>query len=149
VRAIGGASISALLLFAGLVAGPAAAQEPEATPAHCLGKARLRGGFAYKAEDIEPGAAVVLDLIAQTIERECGGKTILIEGHTDLVGGPEFNQRLSERRAENVKRYLVGRGVPAAQLRTIGYGETRPLSTDPSPEAQALNRRVTFVVQEP
>jgi OOP family OmpA-OmpF porin len=46
-----------------------------------------------------------------------------------------------------VKDYLVGRGVPAEQLRTEGLGEDQPLTTDPSLEAQALNRRVTLRVE--
>ena len=62
-----------------------------------------------------------------------------------MSGSEEQNQKLSERRAEAVKSYLVERGVPADQLRAVGYGESRPITTDPSPEAQKVNRRVTLV----
>ncbi len=157
-RAGGAAGLPAALLLVGLCLAPAApaqepadapAEEPEADANVCIGRARLRGSFARKTAEIEPGARAVLDLVARAIERDCGGKPILIEGHTDLAGDPGYNQQLSEERALAVKRYLVERGIPAEQLRTQGYGETRPLSTDPSPEAQALNRRVSFVVLEP
>lgn len=127
--------------------GDAAAEEPGA--ASCVGKVRLRGSFQRGAAEFQPGAAVVLDLIAQAIQKSCGGKAIIIEGHTDLLGDPASNQRLSERRAEEVKHYLEARGVPPEQLGTIGFGESRPLTTDLSEAAQALNRRVTFRLLEP
>jgi outer membrane protein OmpA-like peptidoglycan-associated protein len=129
----------------------ARAQAPQAEAApedagDCVGKARLRGlSFENGGSEIAPIDQVMLDPVAEVIKTRCVGKTITIEGHTSISGSPEYNQKLSERRAESVKRYLVSRGVPAEQLRAVGYGESRPLTTDPSPEAQKLNRRVTLV----
>jgi outer membrane protein OmpA-like peptidoglycan-associated protein len=121
-----------------------AAEEPQ----DCVGKARLRGlVFGNDGSEIEAPDQVMLDLVAEAIKTRCAGKTITIEGHTSVSGSPEHNQKLSERRAEAVERYLVAHGVPEDQLRTVGYGESRPLSTDPSPEAQRMNRRVTLVAQ--
>ena len=123
---------------------PAAAEEENA--GDCVGKARLRGlVFSHGGSEIEAVDEVMLDPVAEVIKTRCAGKTITIEGHTSISGSPEYNQKLSERRAEAVMRYLISRGVPAAQLRAVGYGETRPITTDPSPEAQKVNRRVTLV----
>jgi outer membrane protein OmpA-like peptidoglycan-associated protein len=72
------------------------------------------------------------------------GSTFVVAGHTDAVGGDEYNQDLSERRADAIKRYLADKyGIAGADLVTVGYGKTKPKSglapTDPS------NRRVQVV----
>ena len=129
---------------AGEPAAPAAAEDGGA----CVGKARLRGlGFDPNGSVLGGEDAVILDLVAELIRERCAGKILVIEGHTDVWGAAEYNRRLSERRAESVKRYLVERGVPGEQLRVEGLGESRPLTSDPSREAQALNRRVTLRVE--
>jgi OOP family OmpA-OmpF porin len=87
----------------------------------------------------------MLDLVADAIKTRCAGKTITIEGHTSVSGPSESNQQLSEQRAQAVERYLIEKGVPASQLRAVGFGETRPITTDASAEAQKVNRRVTLV----
>jgi hypothetical protein len=116
----------------------------------CVGTVRLHGlGFVRDGVEVPPDDAIVLDAVAQMIRESCTGRTVVIEGHTDVSGSLEVNQRLSERRAEVVKRLLVERGVPAEQLRTEGLGESRPVTTDPSPEAQARNRRITLRVGPP
>ena len=66
------------------------------------------------------------------------GLTIRIAGHADRIGEPDKNQVLSEQRAEAVRAFLVRAGVAPGHLRTVGYGDTRPLH--PSPDAR--NRRV-------
>ncbi len=118
--------------------------------ASCVGTVRLHGlGFVRDGVEVPPDDAIVLDAVAQMIRESCTGQTVVIEGHTDVWGSVEVNQRLSERRAEVVKRLLVERGVPAEQLRTEGLGESRPVTTDPSPDAQARNRRITLRVGPP
>ncbi len=125
-------------------APPAAAEEENS--GDCVGKARLRGlQFSDNGTEIKSVDAVMLDPVAEVIKTKCVGKTITIEGHTSISGSPEYNQKLSERRAQAVMNYLISRGVPASQLRAVGYGESRPLTTDPSEEAQKVNRRVTLV----
>lgn len=69
-----------------------------------------------------------------------------IEGHTDDVGNDKSNLRLSQARADAVKKYLIGRGVEGARMRAIGYGEDRPIDDNSTPEGQAINRRVEFVI---
>ena len=69
-----------------------------------------------------------------------------IAGHTDSIGSEEYNQGLSERRAESVKDYLVGKGVKAHRLSSKGYGEMRPVASNDTEEGRAENRRVEMVV---
>jgi outer membrane protein OmpA-like peptidoglycan-associated protein len=126
----------------------APAPGPTAGADSCIGKARLRGlGFEQNGSVLDLGDTVILDLVAEVIRERCAGRTVVIEGHTDVWGAAEYNRKLSERRAESVRRYLVERGVPAEQLRVEGFGEDQPLTTDPSREAQVLNRRVTLRVE--
>ena len=69
-----------------------------------------------------------------------------IEAHTDDVGG-KANVALSKRRAESVRKYLVGRGIEGARLKTAGYGATRPASPDLTEEGRAQNRRIELIRQ--
>jgi outer membrane protein OmpA-like peptidoglycan-associated protein len=72
------------------------------------------------------------------------GSTFVVAGHTDAVGGEEYNQGLSERRADTIKRYLTEKyGINGADLVTVGYGETKP--KDPNAPLDPMNRRVQVV----
>ena len=74
------------------------------------------------------------------------GLTLQIEGHTDSVGSDEFNQRLSESRADSVRDYLAEEGVPASSITAQGFGKTQPVATNDTPEGRQRNRRVEIVV---
>jgi OOP family OmpA-OmpF porin len=65
-----------------------------------------------------------------------------IAGHTDNVGSAESNARLSQARAESVRRYFIGKGVAADRMEARGYGESRPLTTNDTVDGRAANRRV-------
>jgi outer membrane protein OmpA-like peptidoglycan-associated protein len=67
-----------------------------------------------------------------------------IEGHTDNVGKPEDNQKLSEDRAKSVRDYLVSKGVDAGRLEAVGYGDTKPKADNKKAAGRALNRRIEF-----
>lgn len=70
---------------------------------------------------------------------------VAVEGHADSVGSDAYNQKLSERRANAVVKYLVNTvGVPADKLTAVGYGESRPAATNDTAEGRAQNRRVEF-----
>jgi outer membrane protein OmpA-like peptidoglycan-associated protein len=71
---------------------------------------------------------------------------VRIEGHTDSTGTPARNLALSQARAETVRTTLASLGVDPARMATAGFGATRPLVPDTTPENQAINRRVQFVV---
>lgn len=73
---------------------------------------------------------------------------ILIEGHCDIRGTEAYNQALGEKRAEAVRRFLIGLGVESAQMNTISYGELKPLLARDNEEAWAMNRRAEFRIQK-
>ena len=152
-RAIRWQLLLCVLAWTGLVpesrgADAAAPTSGKGATATCQGKARLRGlVFDKDGSVIDPAGAAVLDVVVDGIKERCPTQHFLIEGHTDLSGSPQHNQALSERRAEAVKSYFVAHGIAEDRLSTVGYGSSRPLTTNPSPSAQAINRRVTLVVQ--
>jgi OOP family OmpA-OmpF porin len=67
-----------------------------------------------------------------------------IGGHTDAQGSDAANQKLSQRRADSVRQYLLGKGVEAERLTAVGYGEAQPIATNDTPAGRAENRRVEF-----
>ena len=73
---------------------------------------------------------------------------ITVEGHTDNQGSEEFNQKLSEKRAENVANYLVEQGVIATRLKAIGYGLTKPMADNNTKEGRQKNRRVELIISD-
>jgi outer membrane protein OmpA-like peptidoglycan-associated protein len=73
-------------------------------------------------------------------------RPIVIEGYTDAQGSEAKNQELSQRRADQVREYLERRGVPAAQLRSVGKGEANPVASNETAEGRANNRRVEIIV---
>jgi outer membrane protein OmpA-like peptidoglycan-associated protein len=73
---------------------------------------------------------------------------LTISGYTDSTGRPAHNLSLSRQRAEVVKSYLVGKGITADRITTIGYGQLRPVADNNTEEGKALNRRVEFNMEE-
>ncbi|MDE0882462.1 MAG: OmpA family protein, partial [Myxococcota bacterium] len=75
-------------------------------------------------------------------------RKVLVEGHTDDVGASSTNMRLSQKRADAVRSYLISKGVSGDVLDAIGFGETRPLVDKKTRAARAGNRRVEFKIVE-
>jgi outer membrane protein OmpA-like peptidoglycan-associated protein len=72
--------------------------------------------------------------------------TLEVGGHTDNAGDPAANRTLSQQRADAVARYLTDRGIAANRLRPVGYGDTKPLNANDTPENMAKNRRTEFTI---
>ena len=72
--------------------------------------------------------------------------TLGIEGNTDSVGGDDYNQDLSERRAESVRSYLAEQGVPASSMTAKGLGKTQPVASNDTADGRQQNRRVELIV---
>ena len=104
--------------------------------------------FATNRDVILPDSAPLLDQIAATILEYDRLKLIRIEGHTDDQGDDSYNLELSGRRANAVSRALMERGVESTRLKSIGYGETKPLADNKKPAGRALNRRVEFMIEK-
>ena len=75
-----------------------------------------------------------------------GALVIRVEGHTDSQGDDAYNLELSQRRAQAVVDYLVGKGVDRARLQAKGFGEARPLADNRTRDGRAENRRVVFTI---
>ena len=88
----------------------------------------------------------LLDKLASATEL-CPGATVEVGGYTDSVGRAEYNQKLSERRANAVMAYLVKKGVDPKRLIAKGYGETNPVADNATADGKAKNRRTEFKVK--
>ncbi|MSP16167.1 MAG: hypothetical protein EXR73_06055 [Myxococcales bacterium] len=103
--------------------------------------------FDTNTADIKQESHALLAEVARALADNPALLRIRIEGHTDDVGGPQFNLELSRQRAESVKRHLVElHGLDAARLDAKGYGKTRRVAEGEDDDARAKNRRVEFVI---
>jgi outer membrane protein OmpA-like peptidoglycan-associated protein len=103
--------------------------------------------FQTGKADIQPESTPTLKVIGQTLKEHADLK-LLIEGHTDNVGKAADNQKLSEARAEAVKQALVSEyGIDAERLTVKGYGDSKPVADNKTPEGRQNNRRVELVKQ--
>src|SRR5467141_3203103 len=94
---------------------------------------------------LKPGAREKLAKISGIVLAH-PGLNLQVEGHTDSVGTDEFNQQLSERRADSVRDFLAEQGVPGSAVSSRGFGKTQPVATNDTPEGRQRNRRVELVV---
>lgn len=93
---------------------------------------------------LKPGAYVTIDRLSEALKRE-PDRQVIIEGHTDSVGADEYNQALSERRAQAVQTALLERGVASNQLRALGKGESFPVASNDNAGGRQQNRRVEMI----
>jgi len=100
--------------------------------------------FDFDTATVSNTFATLLDAHAAYL-RVNAGTTILVEGHADERGTPEYNIALGERRAKAVSRYLEGLGVNGSQIETVSYGEEKPLDNSRSEAGFATNRRAVLV----
>lgn len=103
--------------------------------------------FATGKSELKSGATANLDRLSDFLT-EYPNRTASIEGFTDSMGSEDSNQALSERRADSVKRYLVGRGVQSARLSSSGRGENAPVADNDSQAGRQQNRRVEVVISQ-
>lgn len=96
--------------------------------------------FDYDSSQLKPGAYSEIRRVSDILNKY-PQTTIEVGGHTDTRGAEEYNQKLSEQRAEAVKAELINNGVAANRIMAVGYGESRPISSD-----HAMNRRVEIVI---
>jgi len=97
--------------------------------------------FDFDKADLKPKDRELLSRIAGILLTS-SDYTVSVNGHTDDVGTEDYNQKLSERRAEVVHRYLIEAGVPSEIMTAAGWGKTKPRVEGTSDEARAKNRRV-------
>ncbi len=105
--------------------------------------------FEFDESGLLPEARATIDVVAQTLE-EYPELRVEVGGHTDAIGSAEYNQQLSERRAQAVRSYLVeDLGFASDRVTARGYGEAEPLASNETTTGRTLNRRVEFRVLNP
>jgi len=101
--------------------------------------------FALDSASLNTDFHSVLNKVGETL-REYDKTVIEVAGHTDSSGSDQYNQQLSEKRANAVAQYLSAQGVPAARMVTVGAGESHPVASNDTPEGRAQNRRVEITI---
>jgi outer membrane protein OmpA-like peptidoglycan-associated protein len=101
--------------------------------------------FETGKSDITNNGQVFIDRVAKII-RDKTKANVSIEGHTDNVGSQDLNQRLSERRAASVMQALTAKGVARSRVTMKGYGMTKPVADNGTPDGRQANRRTEIIV---
>jgi outer membrane protein OmpA-like peptidoglycan-associated protein len=102
--------------------------------------------FSLQSADLLPGNEALIDEMARALKDHPGIRKIEIEGHTDNTGTVDYNLKLSQERAEVVKRALERRQIAAQRLIPKGYGEDHPIAPNVTRAGRAKNRRVEFTI---
>ena len=100
--------------------------------------------FDFDVSNVSSQFSALLDAHATFLNAN-SGVNVLVEGHADERGTPEYNIALGERRAKSVVTYLENMGVSASQITTVSYGEEKPMVKDRSEDAFSKNRRAVLV----
>lgn len=124
-------------------AQPSPAAAP-AEPQVVRNEVRLDGDafFDFDHHDLRPDAIAALDELLAKLKSDSRVSRVAVVGHTDSIGSVAYNQKLSERRADSARRYLVAHGVPADQIDTRGEGKLNPTYPNDTPANRQKNRRV-------
>lgn len=103
--------------------------------------------FELDSDKIMPVSHSLLDEVAKVIKEHPGIQAIEVEGHASAEGSDTHNQKLSDRRAKSVMKYLTKTaGIAKEMLSAKGYGETRPIADNESEDGREKNRRVEFTI---
>jgi len=103
--------------------------------------------FQQNKANIKKESYKLLNNLAETMQKNCLEDVIVIEGHTDSNGKKSYNLKLSTKRANSVKNYLIKQGVKAMRIETIGYGESRPIASNETQNGKKRNRRIEFKIK--
>jgi len=100
--------------------------------------------FEYNKAIIKSASFASLDELSDVLKQT--NWNLILSGHTDNIGSEEFNLKLSTKRAEAVKDYLINKGIAAERITAKGFGETMPIAPNDTEQNRALNRRVEFFI---
>lgn len=138
---------------------PAPAPTTEPAPAPAKSNATVKGDsiqipgnivFDHNKATLKEGAGseVVLGQLKQFLDENPQVTKLRVEGHTDNVGQPKDNVKLSGERALTIKRWLVDHGIPKDRVIAVGFGESKPIADNSTEEGKAQNRRTEFKIAE-
>lgn len=102
--------------------------------------------FDFNKAQLKPSAEDVLAEAVRTLKQNPDMR-VEVDGHTDSVGSDAYNQRLSEKRAQAVKNYLMHQGIESSRISVEGFGESKPVASNSTADGRAKNRRAEIVVQ--
>jgi len=103
--------------------------------------------FEVGKADLKPVSYPLLDEVVTVMKGNPQIELVEIGGHTDSTGTAQYNQTLSEKRAQAVADYLIKAGLPAERFSAVGYGSTQPIAGNDTDQGKAQNRRIDFVVK--
>lgn len=124
---------------------PVAQQTPVVAPTATKVVLNADTFFDFDKATLKPEGRQVLDQVAAQVS-SINLETLIATGHTDSIGTEQYNQGLSERRANSVKEYLVSKGVDPNRIYVEGKGETQPVASNATREGRAQNRRVEIEI---
>ena len=125
---------------------PPVAQAPPPPPPPAHKKIVLRGvNFDFNKYNIRPDAVPILEQACSILKSE-PSINVQAQGNTDSIGGDAYNMRLSDRRANSVRDWLIKCGISPSRISTKGFGKTNPVASNATPEGRAQNRRTELVV---
>ncbi len=108
------------------------------------GHVALYINFDFDKADIKPESQPIIDEIVKLLKNN-PSLSLTVEGHTDNVGAPDYNRRLSDARAKSVVAALTAQGMEATRLKAVGYGQDRPVADNSTDDGRVKNRRVELV----
>lgn len=103
--------------------------------------------FDFDSAELKPGASKVVNELSNFL-REYPERKVQIEGFTDSIGSAEYNQQLSQRRADALRRALINAGISSSRIETVGYGEDFPVATNINEAGRQQNRRVEVIISK-
>lgn len=111
------------------------------------GALKLPGPVVFEtgSDKLKPESDAVLEVVQDYLEAKPEITLLRVEGHTDSDGKADANQTLSEKRSLAVARWLTGKGVDCKRLIPVGFGQTKPIADNATPDGKAQNRRTSFV----
>jgi OOP family OmpA-OmpF porin len=122
---------------------------PPPPPAPVTETVVLKGvNFCFNCDKLSGEAKAILDGNAMALVKDHPNATFEVAGHTDSKGSDSYNKSLSQRRANNVRAYLVEQGVDGSRMTATGYGESQPVADNATEAGRAQNRRVELRVTE-
>jgi outer membrane protein OmpA-like peptidoglycan-associated protein len=119
---------------------PAPEVQPVAPPGFVLDGVTFDSGKAV----INPESLSRLDVVVEYMTYKKSAR-IAISGHTDNLGNPKTNKKLSEKRAQACRDYLISKGIDGSRIEAAGYGDERPIASNDTPEGQQKNRRIEAI----
>jgi OOP family OmpA-OmpF porin len=126
-----------------LLAAQAHAQNTDVAATPAVQKVSVKGMARFDPDKVEVNTEDGTKLMTEVRSlKNVSWQTIRVTGHTDSIGAEDYNQTLSERRAEAVQAFLVDKGVKPERIRIEGKGETLPVATNKTALGRAMNRRV-------